>query len=361
MSSISINGDSVLASLASGKFDIGGNPYGVMVSISSYVNSIYSAIESLEASWASAVADVGDYIEVFRGVKLPERDPSNESAFLDNSSGSGSLVNVNSFLNVRSSSGSDNKIVGTLAAGTAFSVLGSATDSSGNTWYKVQYKDANGNDVTGYADARYISVSENSQASDSYESYEPTYSSGSESSSTSPRSTPSPDSSPKPEPNRAPTRTPKDNLRTGSTDPSKDETTKKALTNGDVNVLGENGQIIGSLGEGQEITVINDDGKSNLVKIKLSNGQVAYVERSQISFATPTPSQSPNGNVGRVKLKYSNNRLNVRSSPSNGDDTNIVGTLSNNSSVEILEKGETWTKIKYDGAERYVSTEYIDL
>lgn len=50
-------------------------------------------------------------------------------------------------------------------------------------------------------------------------------------------------------------------------------------------------------------------------------------------------------------------RLNIRKSASTS--SSIVGTLSNNTKVTILEKTNGWYKISYNGTVGYVSASYI--
>ena len=65
--------------------------------------------------------------------------------------------------------------------------------------------------------------------------------------------------------------------------------------------------------------------------------------------------------MATVTLKDVNSHLNVRTSASTKDGSNIVGSLSNGDKVEVLGPGDdpNWVKIKYKGEERLVSKDYL--
>ncbi len=67
---------------------------------------------------------------------------------------------------------------------------------------------------------------------------------------------------------------------------------------------------------------------------------------------TPTPAPTP-----CVKTTKTDGTLNVRSGP--GTNTSILGSLSNGDPVTILEQGDVWHKISFNGQEGYVFASYI--
>ncbi|HHY81768.1 MAG TPA: SH3 domain-containing protein [Clostridiales bacterium] len=72
--------------------------------------------------------------------------------------------------------------------------------------------------------------------------------------------------------------------------------------------------------------------------------------------ATPAPTASPAPSYGTVKV---NTSLNVRKGP--GTSYQVIGSLTNNTKVEILEKSGEWYKVKKGSLTGYVSAKYIVL
>lgn len=71
--------------------------------------------------------------------------------------GVGTIVNCNSWVNVRKGPSTGHAKLGTAAKGTKYEILGYTTSSAGNRWYKIRY----GNQ-TAYVFGKYLSVSEGS-------------------------------------------------------------------------------------------------------------------------------------------------------------------------------------------------------
>ncbi|MGN0634101.1 MAG: cadherin-like beta sandwich domain-containing protein [Oscillospiraceae bacterium] len=65
-----------------------------------------------------------------------------------------------SALNVRSGAGTENARVGMIYEDESVTVLATVYDSNGSAWYKIQYYNASGTLVTGYASAAYIELGE---------------------------------------------------------------------------------------------------------------------------------------------------------------------------------------------------------
>ena len=80
--------------------------------------------------------------------------------------GVGTIVNCNSWVNVRKGPSTGHAKIGTAAKGTKYEILGYTTSSAGNRWYKIRY----GNQ-TAYVFGKYLSVSEGSETPSVPEGY----------------------------------------------------------------------------------------------------------------------------------------------------------------------------------------------
>ncbi len=73
---------------------------------------------------------------------------------------------------------------------------------------------------------------------------------------------------------------------------------------------------------------------------------------------TPTPEPTPEPTpTPCIKTSKTDGTLNVRSGP--GTNTDILGVLNNGDPVTILEQGDVWHKISYNGGEGYVFASYV--
>ncbi len=410
-----IDGQAVLAALGGLNFQISTNAgtYAPEKMISGYVQSIFTALDSLSNSWKSAVQFVSEYVSNFTGVPLPGA-PEGNTGFLSVQYGSpvsASLTGVNTTLNVRSAASATAGIIGSVAAGSTISkVLGEET-SDGNKWYYIETEDGQ----KGYVDSNYVNLSEtpeivdsstntsnqssntttqqttmstetstsddSTQSTQSYDdSGSTSYSSGGSSSSSysssSSGSSASSSSSGGYTGGSGGSSSGSSGYTGGSggsssggssgstSTPTKTPTSEQESKTGLVSIKYSNSNlnvrktpemsdsnIIGTLDRGTVINVINDDGKSEFVQIKLENGDIAYVAREYISFPS-NPSS-----ISRVTTQDPSGNLNVRLSP-NGE---IVDFLKNQASVEVIGPSEVpgWTKIRLNGEERYVATEYL--
>ncbi|MFD3448771.1 SH3 domain-containing protein [Microbacteriaceae bacterium 4G12] len=114
------------------------------------------------------------------------------------------------------------------------------------------------------------------------------------------------------------------------------------------------GKIIGKLKQGQTITIIE---KTNgWAKIQY-NGVTGYVSleflKTTAEKPTPTAPVSTKQETGIVNATS----LNVRNSPATSG--KIIGSLTKNQSVLILEKSNGWAKIQFNGKEAYVSLDFV--
>ncbi len=105
------------------------------------------------------------------------------------------------------------------------------------------------------------------------------------------------------------------------------------------------GTIIGKLDKGKKVDILGREGE--WLKIKY-NGRDAYIHSGYVSTANKPSSAF----MGYVSAK---NSLNVRASAW-GD---IIGHLGRNTKVEILGKTGDWYKIRYNGKDAVVHSQYI--
>ncbi|MBO4351328.1 MAG: SH3 domain-containing protein [Proteobacteria bacterium] len=117
--------------------------------------------------------------------------------------------------------------------------------------------------------------------------------------------------------------------------------------------------IIGSLGPGETVTIIEKVG--NWYKIEY-NGGVGYVNADYIEITSSdpttipeTPSEDPSSSSS-FEVYITASVLNVRSGP--GTSYGKIGSLSQGSQVTVLEEKDGWYRIEYEGKEGWISAEY---
>lgn len=362
-----IDSEAVMGALKSGSFDIGENPYSVMTSIKDYTNSIFEAINELQTNWKSAVDNVGEYIDVFQEVPEPGGEDLTTLANDLESGTQAQLNGVTTSLRVRSNAGTENGVVGSLTPGTDFTVVGTEKDSSGSTWYRVKYKDKNGNVVEGYASGDYVKVDESSfdatTPSNNVVSKPTTPSSGETVDSTYNGSTSTPPSS-----------TPEHQADTpgGTTNPKTQESGKVVGvvdnikdTNSHLNIRstadgGNNGNIIGQYSQGDKIEILGEE--NGFYRVRTSSGTTGYVSKKYVTI--PENSKIPSSKVDippktTVKVENSNSRLNFRNAPNSSSSNNIIGSIDNGAELDVLDRSGDWTKVRYNGQEGWVYTKYL--
>ncbi len=228
----------------------------------------------------------------------------------DNNQGSstqtGTIVNISTTLNVRASASTTSKILGTLKNGANISII-----SKEGSWYKISY-----NGTIGYVHGDYVKVNDNSTSGPSTPN--------------TPEQTPS---------------TPE----TTQTGQVINVTTKLNIRSG----AGTNFGIVGSVGGNATVNILGQEG--SWYKISY-NGVTGYVSGSYIKVNS-NGSNNTDSTVKYGKVVNISTRLNIRKSASTS--SSIVGTLSNNTKVTILEKTNGWYKISYNGTVGYVSASYI--
>ncbi len=221
----------------------------------------------------------------------------------------GTIINISTSLNVRAGASTNSKIVGTLRNGATINIVGKE-----GSWYKIQGSPFG----TGYVHGDYVRVNGNA--------------------------TPEVPNTPStPETPQNPTVT-----QTGQV---VDVSTKLNIRSG----AGTNFGIVGSLGANATVNIIGKEG--NWYKIS-HNGTVGYVSADYIRVNNDGGNNNNTGSTEKYgKVVNISTKLNIRRSPSTS--SSIVGTLSNNTKVVILEKTNGWYKISYNGTVGYVSASYL--
>lgn len=129
---------------------------------------------------------------------------------------------------------------------------------------------------------------------------------------------------------------------------------KVATSSGSLNVRETpDGKKIGSLKKGAIVTILGKDGDWLLVTDGDLTGYVAarYIEIIEDKPVDPE--------TGVATVKTSGSALNMRQSPSTS--AKVITKIANGSTVTVVEKGEKWTKVKYNGKTGYVSTQYLEF
>lgn len=145
-----------------------------------------------------------------------------------------------------------------------------------------------------------------------------------------------------------------------TTEPTAEPTTapvqkgKVATSSSSLNVRETpDGEKIGSLKKGTIVTILGKDGDWLLVTDGDLTGYVAarYIEIIEDKPVDPE--------TGVATVKTAGSALNMRQSPSTS--AKVITKIANGSTVTVVEKGEKWTKVKYNGKTGYVSTQYLEF
>lgn len=331
-------------SLASWKATISGSRYDKVAQIKSYLDSGYYVVVAVGhgAHWVAVDSIDGDsnvniidpaysYTKLFGNYS--ESGVYRIALFSGNGGGNGSIdvpsdnptmenynatgkVNVGaSYLNVRQGVGTDkgyltdsvgNRI--TLQNNESVTITGRGKDSSGNLWYRVAI-----NGLTGYVFGAYIEITGNNT------------------------NTPSEEKPAKVNASYV-------NIRSGA---------------------GTNYSVVAVASQNEEITVLGEetDGSgAKWYKIKY-NGTVGYMHSDYVTL-----DQSNNNNnttdYPEKAAKVNASSVNVRSGA--GTNNGVVATLALNTPLTVVgeEKdgsGTTWYKVKYNGGEGYMHSDYVTI
>ena len=222
------------------------------------------------------------------------------------------------YVNVRSGAGTEYSRVTSLSNGTAVTIIGEEKDSSGATWYKIQYAGGEG-----YMHSDYVTVGDlGNQGSNPSE--EPSYQEKS-----------------------AKVNASSVNVRSGA---------------------GTNNRIVATLSLNSVITVIGEEKDGNgatWYKIRYNGGE-GYMLSDYVtidgSSESGNPGEEPSYQEKSAKVNASS--VNVRSGA--GTNNSVVATLSLNSVVTVIgeekdSNGATWYKVKYNGGEGYMHSDYVTI
>ncbi|PWX09403.1 cell surface protein [Clostridium perfringens] len=230
------------------------------------------------------------------------------------------IVNVSSYLNVRSGASTSSKVIGSLSGNSKVTIVGEE-----GAFYKIEYKGSHG-----YVAKEYIKDVTGSNNNS----------------------------------NQGTTTTPEK--------PSTPESTQKT---GIVNVSSSlnvrsgastSSKVIGSLSGNSKVTIVGEEGAFYKIEYKGSHGYVAkeYIKdvtgsnnnSNQGTTTTPEKPSTPESTqkTGIVNVSSS---LNVRSGASTS--SKVIGSLSGNSKVTIVGEEGVFYKIEYKGSHGYVAKEYI--
>lgn len=131
---------------------------------------------------------------------------------------------------------------------------------------------------------------------------------------------------------------------------------KVATSSGSLNMREEpstSADRVGSLKKGAIVTILAKEGDWLLVT---DGEQTGYVAARYIDIIEDKPEQPETG-VATVKTK--GGALNMRKTASSKG--TIITKIANGTTVTVVEKGDDWTKIKYNGKTGYVSTQYLEF
>ena len=113
--------------------------------------------------------------------------------------------------------------------------------------------------------------------------------------------------------------------------------------------------VIGSLKQNDKVEVISES--NGWSKVKFS-GKEGYVSSTYLKDAdggnTGGGSENPNPSSNKIVTATS---LNVRSGPSTSN--GVIGSLKQNDKVEVISESNGWSKVKFNGKEGYVSSDYL--
>ncbi|MCR4657601.1 MAG: SH3 domain-containing protein [Lachnospiraceae bacterium] len=91
------------------------------------------------------------------------------------------------------------------------------------------------------------------------------------------------------------------------------------------------------------------------------NGTEAYISSEFLEEVQSAPTQAADGtSVETVTVKSGSGTINVRSSASTADSSNKIGSASGGDTFELIERLDGWCKIKYNGQEAYISSDFVE-
>ncbi|EPB8219412.1 SH3 domain-containing protein [Clostridium perfringens] len=226
------------------------------------------------------------------------------------------IVNVSSSLNVRNEASTSSKVIGSLSGNTKVTIIGEE-----GAFYKIEYKGYHG-----YVAKEYVKdVTESNNSN---------------------KGTQTPE---KPS-------TPENTEKTGVVNVSSSLNVREGAST--------SSKVIGSLSGNTKVTIVGEEGAFYKIEYKGSHGYVAkeYVkdvtESSNSNQGTQTPEKpSTPESTEKTGIVNVSSSLNVRSEASTS--SKVIGSLSGNTKVTIVEEEGAFYKIEYKGSHGYVAKEYV--
>lgn len=117
-----------------------------------------------------------------------------------------------------------------------------------------------------------------------------------------------------------------------------------------------NSLVINTLEEEKQIEVVSEINGWSYIKTETIFGWVR-TENIQEKEVAPNTSNNENNNSSQKTGYISANSVNFRKTPNTSGE--IITKLSRNVKVTIVEKGDSWVEVEYNGDRGYVSVDYI--
>ena len=375
-----VDSENVLSSLRQGRFQVSTSAatYVPEQYTTNYTKSIFDTISKLEDYWSKCKQTAGRFIDNFENVPLPDdNEESLKADYLDDvsvSTGLGVATITASNLNIRKNPNMDSQVVSYGKNGDQYEVLGY---SENGKWVKIKL--ANGEEA--YISAKYTKVENNKVplVEDTIKEEDEVETLTNENVSTQKEKETTPLEIVKEIKKEKIETVPETKKIEIVTEINNDTSNKETatITASSLNIRKDpnmNSQIVGFGKTGDQYEVLGYSENGKWVKIKLANGEEAYIGRKYTNVSNSNPSQNitPSPMVEKVSTNSSNSssigivstktrNLNVRSDASL--DSKIVGSIPRNQEVEILDynKDSQWVKIMYNGKPQYVYKDFIKM
>lgn len=120
-----------------------------------------------------------------------------------------------------------------------------------------------------------------------------------------------------------------------------------------------NSLVIKTVEKESDIEVVSEINGWSYIRLGTTNGWVRTedVETKEVEENTSNP-ENNNDNSSTQKIGYiSGTSVNFRKTPNTSGE--IITKLTRNTKVTVIEKGDGWAEVEYDGNRGYVSTDYI--
>ena len=126
-----------------------------------------------------------------------------------------------------------------------------------------------------------------------------------------------------------------------------------------LNVRDASGNVITSIPKDSTVKVIGEADGNGYVEVEYDNGKTGYVYQDYLKETPATQAQTTFESFEGV-VDTQNTGLNIRTSPTSENNSNIIGSLEKGSNINIVGEEGDWYKIALDdGSEAYVSKQFI--